>query len=93
MGSLPASSDTGSAEDCLTIPWQPAGIDGDVAFAAVDLLGVVPARQAFGTVSAARMDWESMTAADGSELRLPCGGEEGAVLLPGRRANRFPADP
>jgi hypothetical protein len=48
---------------------QAGGVDGDVAFAAVDLLGVVPARVAFGAVSAARMDWESITAADGAAAR------------------------
>jgi hypothetical protein len=44
-------------------PCPPTGADGDVAFAAVDLLGVVPARLALGTVAAARTDCESITAA------------------------------
>jgi hypothetical protein len=48
---------------------QAGGVDGDVAFAAVDLLGVVPARDALGTVGAARTDWESITAAVGSASR------------------------
>jgi hypothetical protein len=48
---------------------QAGGVHGDVALAAVDLLGVIPAPVALGTVSAARTDWESMTAAVGSGLR------------------------
>ena len=48
---------------------QAAGVYGDGPFTAVDFLGVVPAPAAFGTVSAARTDWESMTAAVGSAFR------------------------
>jgi hypothetical protein len=40
-----------------------------VPLAAVDLLGVSQPREAFGTVSAARTDWEPVTAAVGSAFR------------------------
>jgi hypothetical protein len=48
---------------------QAGGVHGDMALAAVDLMALSQPRLAFGTVSAARTDWELMTAAVGPGLR------------------------
>ena len=48
---------------------QPGGVNGDVAFAAVYFLALVPAAAGLGMLSAARIDCESMTAAVGPGIR------------------------
>ena len=58
---------------------QAGGVDGDVPLAAAVLLGVIPARLARGTVSAACTGWESITAVVG---RVAASGGPGLVASP-----------
>jgi hypothetical protein len=59
----------GAGGDDQDLQQQPAGVHGNLAFAAMDLLGGVIALGSRGTQSLARTDWESITAAVGATVR------------------------